>query len=208
MRVIDFPFEDESAVQEAAALLIKVGKDSWPGINTALALEKARQLSCENRISLVAIDEHSKIVGLISALKSIGKLWSLLLFVCDQSCEEDVASLLKISLENRISERGGVTMQSFYEAAQKSYFIGEFLEADEDEAPQPDETERAPLIYICEPASSSVQVWLSSRDAARPVFFARLHSESINEWITRIIQERIEAEEASLVEQEQLFLKR
>lgn len=206
MRVVDLQIEDESAVQSVASLLVKVAGDSWPGMNAALALEKVRQSCGENKISLVAIDEGGKTAGLISAAESVGKLWNLKLFVCDTECAEDTASLLKISLENRIDERGGVTMQSFYRAQEKSYLIGEFLEQDEADAPPDDEPETA-QIYVGA-AASNVQVWLSSKTAARATFFARLHGDAISEWIARIIDERIESEEAALIEQEQVFIKK
>lgn len=209
MRVVDLQIEDESVVQSVASLLIKAAEDDWPGMNATLALEKVRQTCGENRIGLVAIDESGKTTGLISAVESVGKLWNLKLFVCDTQCAEDVASLLKISLENRIDERGGVTMQSFYRTQEKSYLINEFLEADEfqeeADAPHVDEPETA-QIYVGA-AASDVQVWLSSKTAARAAFFARLHGDALSEWIARIIDERIESEEAALIEQEQVFTK-
>jgi len=173
MRVVDLPIEDESVVQSLASLLVKVAGDSWPGMNATLALEKVRQSCGENKISLVAFDESGKTTGLISAAESVGKLWNLKLFVCDTECAEDIASLLKISLENRIDERGGVTMQSFYRTQEKSYLINQFLEADEvqEEADAPQD------------------------------------GDAIGEWIARIIDERIESEEAALIEHEQVFIK-
>jgi hypothetical protein len=208
MRVVDLQIEDESVVQSVASLLIKAAEDDWPGMNATLALEKVRQTCGENRIGLVAIDESGKTTGLISAVESVGKLWNLKLFVCDTECAEDVASLLKISLENRIDERGGVTMQSFYRTQEKSYLINEFLEADEvqeeADAPHVNEPES---VQIYDRAESNVHVWLSSETVARAAFFARLHGEAVSEWIARIIDERIESEEAMLIEQEQVFTK-
>ncbi len=204
MQVVDLQIGDESAVQNAATLLVKVAKDRWPGMTTALALEKVRQSSGAGSITLAAIDESGEAVGLISAFESVGKLWSLRLFVCNPKRADEVASLLKITLENRISERGGVTMQSFYETAQKSYLIGEFLDAEAEE-PESDEAEDV-QIYIGAVASS-VQVYLSSKTAARATFFARLHGEAVDEWITRIVEEKLEAEETALVEAGQVFIK-
>ncbi len=208
MRVVDLPIEDESVVQSLASLLVKVAGDSWPGMNATLALEKVRQSCGENKISLVAFDESGKTTGLISAAESVGKLWNLKLFVCDTECAEDIASLLKISLENRIDERGGVTMQSFYRTQEKSYLINEFLEVDEvqeeADAPQDGEPES---VQIYDRAESNVHVWLSSETVARAAFFARLHGEAVGEWIARIIDERIESEEAALIEHEQVFIK-
>lgn len=209
MRVVDLPIEDESVVQSLASLLVKVAGDSWPGMNATLALEKVRQSCGENKISLVAFDESGKTTGLISAAESVGKLWNLKLFVCDTECAEDIASLLKISLENRIDERGGVTMQSFYRTQEKSYLINEFLEVDEvqeeADAPQDGEPES---VQIYDRAESNVHVWLSSETVARAAFFARLHGDAVSEWIARIIDERIESEEAALIEQEQVFIKK
>lgn len=208
MRVVDLPIKDESVVQSLASLLVKVAGDSWPGMNATLALEKVRQSCGENKISLIAFDESGKTTGLISAAESVGKLWNLKLFVCDAECAEDVASLLKISLENRIDERGGVTMQSFYRTQQKSYLINEFLEVDEvqeeADAPQDGEPES---VQIYGSAESNVHVWLSPKTIARAAFFARLHGEAVGEWIARIIDERIESEEAALIEHEQVFIK-
>ncbi|MGI8655884.1 MAG: hypothetical protein ACR2LC_11765 [Pyrinomonadaceae bacterium] len=206
MRVVDLQIEDESVVQSVASLLVKAAGDSWPGMNATLALEKVRQSCGENKISLVAIEEGGKTTGLISAAEGVGKLWNLKLFVCDTERAEGIASLLKISLENRIDERGGVTMQSFYRTQEKSYLINQFLEQDEADAPQDDEPETA-QIYVGA-AASNVQVWLSSKTAARAAFFARLHGDALSEWIARIIDERIESEEAALIQQEQVFIKK
>jgi hypothetical protein len=54
-------------------------------------------------------------------------------------------------------------------------------------------------IHVCRAKVSSVL--LPSRLAARAAFFARLHREaSVEDWLTRVIQERIDLEEAAFAE--------
>lgn len=54
-------------------------------------------------------------------------------------------------------------------------------------------------IHVCRTKVSSVL--LPSELAARAAFFARLHREaSVEDWLTRIIQERIDLEEAAFAE--------
>jgi hypothetical protein len=57
--------------------------------------------------------------------------------------------------------------------------------------------------------SKTAAVPLPSELAARAAFFARLHHEaSVQDWVTRIIEERIEIEEAAFAESKRDLAKR
>ena len=107
MRIIDLTDEDESAVRQAAELLVELLPEGWPTMEEALK-EVGESLPPE-RISRIAV-EGKDVVGWIGGLKLgyPGAIWELHpLVVREDRQRQGVGRALVADLEERVRERGG-----------------------------------------------------------------------------------------------------
>jgi aminoglycoside 6'-N-acetyltransferase I len=113
MRIIDLSPDDEDAIHQTAATLVEGFKGhspAWPDM--ASALEEVRESFDADRISRVAVDETGKVVGWIGGISQYdGNAWELHPLVVHPAHQrEGIGSALIADLEERVRERGGITL--------------------------------------------------------------------------------------------------
>src|SRR5437016_2791676 len=111
MRIIDLSSEDDKAIHECAALLVEAfSPGGWPDMQSAL--EEVRKSLEAGRISRVAVDETSAVLGWIGGLPQYDDhVWELHpLVVRPDRQRQGIGRALVADLEARVRERGGLTL--------------------------------------------------------------------------------------------------
>jgi aminoglycoside 6'-N-acetyltransferase I len=114
MRIIPFPADNSTAVQQAAALLVSVFRDHWPNAwpDMSAALEEVYECLEPGKVCLVAMDVDGSVLGWIGAQPAYGVTgWELHPLVVDPARQgEGIGRALVIALESEVRGRGGVTI--------------------------------------------------------------------------------------------------
>ncbi len=109
MQIIDLTSGDESAVQQAAALLVDLLPEGWATMDEAL--KEVADSFPDERISRVAV-EDDELVGWIGGLERYGgHVWELHpLVVKRERQSRGIGRALVTDFEERVRERGGHTI--------------------------------------------------------------------------------------------------
>lgn len=114
MRMIPFPVDDESAVQQAAALLVLAFREHWPNAwpDIEAALQEVHECLEAENLCLVALDDAGRVLGWIGAQPAYGVTgWELHPLVVDPARQgEGIGRALVTALEAEVRARGGVTL--------------------------------------------------------------------------------------------------
>ncbi|MBZ0278249.1 MAG: GNAT family N-acetyltransferase, partial [Anaerolineae bacterium] len=115
IRIMDLRPGDEQAVQGAAGLLVSAFRehwpDAWPTIEEALA--EVREMTAEDRICRVALDERGEVVGWVGGIPEYdGKVWELHpMAVRPDRQGQGIGRRLVADFEAQVAKRGGLTIQ-------------------------------------------------------------------------------------------------
>lgn len=114
MRIVDLSPGDEHSIQQVAEMLVEGFKEHWPDAWPDLdsALKEIKESFAEDRITRVAIDDNGNIIGWIGAIRGYGgNVWELHPIVVRREFQgEGIGRALVADLEDRIRERGGLTI--------------------------------------------------------------------------------------------------
>jgi aminoglycoside 6'-N-acetyltransferase I len=114
MQVLDLPRDDESMIQQVAALLVAGfaahWPDAWPTLESAL--DEVRESFDKERISRVALDERGKALGWIGGIRQYrGYVWELHPLVVDVAHQgRGIGRALVADLDVQVRARGGLTI--------------------------------------------------------------------------------------------------
>lgn len=111
MKIVDLTPENQRAVSQTAQLLFDCfAPQAWSTIESAR--EEVLESFDEERISRVAIDEDGSVIGWIGGIREYdGNVWELHpLAVSSTHRERGIGRALVNDFENRVRERGGVTV--------------------------------------------------------------------------------------------------
>ncbi len=114
MKIIDLARDDEKAIEQTAALLVAGFREhwpqAWPGMDSAR--EEVQESFGPDRISRVAIDGHSSVLGWIGGISGYyGKGWELHPLVVHPDHQgRGIGRALVIDLEAQVRKRGGITI--------------------------------------------------------------------------------------------------
>lgn len=114
LQIVDLFLMKEEAIKQVAILLFESFREHHPEAWSTLdsAMKEVQASLGKKRISRVAIDEKSQILGWIAAFEQYqGNVWELhpLVVRCDRR-KQGIGSLLVKDLENCVQERGGLTL--------------------------------------------------------------------------------------------------
>ncbi len=109
MNIVDLDPENESAVKQAAELLVDLLPEGWPTFEKALG--EVRESFPDERISRIAV-EDDLVLGWVGAIKEYnGHTWELHpLAVRRDRQGQGIGRALVADLEQRVRERGGHTI--------------------------------------------------------------------------------------------------
>ncbi len=109
MKIVDLEATNESAVQQAAKLLVDLLPEGWPTIEKAL--EEVRESFPGDRISRITI-EDGVVIGWVGGLEAYkGNTWELHPLVVRRDRQgQGIGRALVADLEQRVRERGGHTV--------------------------------------------------------------------------------------------------
>lgn len=116
-RIAEFPRDNEDFIQQAASILVEAFREHWPDAwpTVAAALSEVREcleVDRAGRIDLVATDRQGRVIGWIGGTSQYrGRVWELHpLAVQPASQGRGIGSALVSDLEQRVRERGGLTI--------------------------------------------------------------------------------------------------
>ena len=103
--IIDITAEDESAVRQAAELLVDLLPEGWPTIEAAL--QEVGESLAPDRISRAAV-EGDEVVGWVGGLERYrGRVWELHPLAVRRDVQrQGIGRALVLDLEDRVRERG------------------------------------------------------------------------------------------------------
>ncbi len=115
IRIFDLSADHQTAIRQAAELLVIGFKEHWPDAWPTLedALEEIDDLLQSGRICRVALDEQGTVIGLIGGQEAgyDGHVWELHPLVIHPDHQgHGIGRLLVNDLEGRVRERGALTM--------------------------------------------------------------------------------------------------
>lgn len=114
MRIIDLSPDDEPTFQQVAALLVEGFRehypDAWPDLDSAL--EEVRESFAPDRVSRVALDDDSSVLGWIGGISQYdGNVWELHpLVVRPDRQRQGIGRTLVADLEAQVRARGALTL--------------------------------------------------------------------------------------------------
>jgi aminoglycoside 6'-N-acetyltransferase I len=114
VQIVDLPPEDESAIHQAATLLVEGFREhwpaAWPDIDAALA--EVRVALEPGKICRAAIGEDGSLLGWIGGIPGYsGNVWEVHpLIVQPDRQDQGIGRALVADLEGRVRERGGLTL--------------------------------------------------------------------------------------------------
>jgi len=115
MHIVDLCTDDETAIQQAAALLVEGFKEHWPDAWPDLesALEEVREALGPGKICRAALDDDGKVLGWIGGQSGYrGRVWELHPLVVDPAHQgRGIGRALVADLERQVRDRGGLTLQ-------------------------------------------------------------------------------------------------
>jgi aminoglycoside 6'-N-acetyltransferase I len=114
MRIVDLSSVNEASIQQAAALLVEGFKDDWPEAwpDMEAALNEVRESLAEGRISRVALDADSQVLGWIGGVPHYdGNVWELHPLVVHSDYRgQGIGRALVVDLERQVRARRGLTL--------------------------------------------------------------------------------------------------
>lgn len=110
MNIIDLDIENESMINQTAAILLEAFPHSWTTVKEAL--EEVHECSSEGRISRVAVDEDRNVLGWIGGRSTYsGNVWELHpLVVSSRFRERGIGGALVRDFEGQVRKKGGITV--------------------------------------------------------------------------------------------------
>lgn len=115
MQIVDLKREDEQRIKQVAAILVAAFSEHWPDAwpDMESALEEVNESFQDDRISRVALDENSNVLGWIGGISEYdGLVWELHpLAVSPEHHHKGIGSALVADLEAQVRERGGITLR-------------------------------------------------------------------------------------------------
>ena len=115
MRIIDLLPDDEEVIHQATALLVRGFQEHWPNAwpDMEAALKEVQQSLEAGRISRVAVDENSAVLGWVGGISGYrGNVWELHPLVVRPDFQgRGIGRALVTDLEERVRERGGLTIR-------------------------------------------------------------------------------------------------
>lgn len=114
IQIVELQPDHVERIQQVATLLFEGFRehwsDAWPDLDSAV--QEVQQSFGINRISRVAIDEASQVLGWIGAIKQYeGNVWELHPLVVRSECQRrGIGKALVADLEEQVRERGGLTL--------------------------------------------------------------------------------------------------
>ena len=116
MNIIDFLPENETAVHQAAKLLVEVFREhhpnSWPDMDSALT--EVHESFAESRVSRIAVDDTGLVLGWIGGIGAEhyeGFAWELHPLVVRPDYQRSgIGKALVADLEDHVRRRGGSTI--------------------------------------------------------------------------------------------------
>ena len=114
MRIATLDRNDESLIQQAAALLVDGFKfnapEAWPNLDAAIA--EVRESFATDRISRIAIDDDNAALGWIGGIRLYnGHTWELHPLVVKPAMQRrGIGRALVSDFEEQVVERGGTTV--------------------------------------------------------------------------------------------------
>jgi aminoglycoside 6'-N-acetyltransferase I len=115
MRIIDLDPNNESVLQQAAAMLVEGFRehwsDAWPEIEDAV--EEIQMVAQPEHICRVALDEDGTVLGWIGGLPEYdGNVWELHPMVVRTDRQgQGIGRALVADLETQVKKRGGLTIR-------------------------------------------------------------------------------------------------
>lgn len=114
MQIIDLSPDAEKTIQQVATLLVEGFREHWPNAWPDLdsATTEVLQSFAADRISRVALDETGNVLGWIGGISQYeGNVWELHPLVVSCQCRgQGIGRALVADLEERVRERGGLTL--------------------------------------------------------------------------------------------------
>jgi aminoglycoside 6'-N-acetyltransferase I len=110
MQIVDLRSGNEALIQQAADLLVEGFKDDWPEAwpDMEAALHEVRESLAEERISRVALDADSRVLGWVGGVPHYdGNVWELHPLVVHSDYRgQGVGRALVVDLERQVRARG------------------------------------------------------------------------------------------------------
>lgn len=114
MDIVNLHPKDETAIQQAAELLVLGFREHWPDSWTTVeeAWDEVCCMLSSERICRIAIDDDGTVLGWIGAIPGYeGKAWELHPLVVHPDHQgQGIGRALVLDLEARVRERGGLTL--------------------------------------------------------------------------------------------------
>lgn len=114
MKIIDPPPDDERLHRQMAEMLTVAFRLAWPGAWDTMekALEEVAEALESGRVCRVAVDEAGNALGWIGGQHRYARVWELHPLVVRPDVQErGIGRALVRDLEERVRERGGLTIQ-------------------------------------------------------------------------------------------------
>jgi len=110
MKIIDLLNTDNKYINEAAQLLIDNFHDSWNTMDSAI--EEVMESMEEDKISRIAVNHNDEVIGWIGGMPQYdGNVWEMHPLVVRKDFQsKGIGKLLVEDFENKVSEKGGVTI--------------------------------------------------------------------------------------------------
>lgn len=114
IQIVNLQRDDREIIQQVAKLLFEGFQehwsDAWPDLDSAV--QEVQESFGIDRISRIAIDEASQVLGWIGAIRQYeGNVWELHPLVVRSDCQrQGIGKALVADLEEQVKERDGLTL--------------------------------------------------------------------------------------------------
>lgn len=114
MQIVDLLPDNKNLIEQIALLLVESFQEHWSSAWTDVdsALQEVQESLAPDRISRIAIDKNTTVVGWIGGIKQYdGNVWELHpLVVRKEFRRQGIGRALVADLENKVRECGGITL--------------------------------------------------------------------------------------------------
>ena len=114
MKVMDAAAVGETTRQQMAEMLTEAFRLAWPGSwdTPEKAMEEVEEALEDGKVCRVAVDEAGDALGWVGGKHTYAKVWELHPLVVRPNAQgRGVGRALVLDLEERVRERGGITLQ-------------------------------------------------------------------------------------------------